>query len=535
MSLMDVCGGEVRVLFDIMTGLERLVQPFFNTDRVTGRYLTLFYGITLGLGLVMAIIAIGLQGNEPPEVVAVTATKASLNRTAAPTQKSTLSAGEGTPTSLPGMPPTPNVKTPSTLGVTTADLQGVQVSLWHPWTGAAGKAFGEILDEFNRNTPWGISVKVSGYEDFGRLDEAVEAALLENAQPDVIVDFGYQARHWDAVDALVDLSPYVNDPVWGMGDDEQADFQPSFWAEDLVNNNQTGQTRRLGIPLSRSAYVLFYNQSWAQELGYPRPPVTADDFRVRACAAAQYVREQGDKASLGKGGWLITSQPGELVGWIFAFGGEVTNPKEPGYMFNTYKTREAFETLKELQNSGCAWMDSAANPQVEFNNRQALFVVGSLFDIPAQNEAFARAGNQDEWMVIPFPSKSQPVVNAYGPSMLVTRSNPARQLAAWLVTKWLVYPPNQAEWVKVLEAYPTRLSTLDYLGEAAQDNPQWAQALELLPQATSEPSLASWRVVRWALEDVMKQLLNPQFSTDQIPELLEKLDSLAQEIYSQVY
>lgn len=511
------------------------MHPFFGTDRVTGRYLTLFYGITLGLGLVLAGIAITLHVKTTPIVVTTITPQAVQSRTAAPTQKSTLAPDKSTATPLPAIPATPNVKTPSTLGVTTADLRGVQVRLWHPWTGAIGKVLGEMLNEFNRSNPWGITVQVSSYEDFGRLDEAVEAALLANTQPDVLVDFGYQARHWDGVEAVLDLTPYIDDPLWGMTDEEQADFYPSFWAEDLVKNSQSGQSKRLGIPLSRSAYVMFYNQTWAQELGYPKPPVTAEDFRVRACAAAQFIREQGDKSNLGKGGWLVTPQPGVLAGWIFAFGGEITNPHAPGYLFYTSETTRAFKYLKELQESGCAWMDTSVNPPGEFANRHALFVVGNLFDIHAQQEAFTQAGNLDEWVVIPFPSKSQPIVDTHGPSLLITRSNPAKQLAAWLVTKWLVYPPNQAGWVKELEAYPTRLSTLDYLDEAAQDHPQWAEALALLPNATSEPSLASWRVMRWALEDVLKQLFDPQFSADQIPELLEKLDSVAKEIYSQVY
>jgi ABC-type glycerol-3-phosphate transport system substrate-binding protein len=224
-----------------------------------------------------------------------------------------------------------------------------------------------------------------------------------------------------------------------------------------------------------------------------------------------------------------------LNGRIYAFGGEITSQEAPGYQFNTTETRQAFEYLKGLQNSGCAWSDAAADPLSEFANRNTLFIVGSLFDIPAQQEAFRQAGNTDEWVVLPFPSSNQPAVDTYGPALLITRSNPAKQLAAWLVLEWLVYPPNQAEWVKALGAYPTRLSSMSYLAEAPVNNPQWKQALELLPDAHGEPSLASWIVMRWALEDVMTQLFDPQFEADQISLLLKKLDSVAKEIFSQVH
>lgn len=523
------------VLFDIITGLEKLVHKFIDSLRVPNRYLTLFYGITLGLALTLALLAIILHAVTAPAMVDIHATQGGPSYDITPAHKSTQIQSKNTPTSLPAIPPTPNEKTPSSLGVTASELNGVQVSLWHAWTGAEREALENILDEFNRTNPWGFTVQAVGFEGFGRLDEAVESALLANTQPDVVLDYGYQANHWDAVEALVDMTPYVNDPVWGFSNDEQADFLPAFWEEDIATDNNTGQTRRLGIPFYRSAYVFFYNQSWAQELGFPKPPITAEDFRVRACAAAQFISEQGDKSNLGTGGWLITPQPGVLAGWINAFGGGMIDPDAPGYLFNTPGTKQAFEYLKGLQNSGCAWSDPALEPQIEFANRHTLFVVGSLFDISTQQEAFNQTGSHDEWRVIAFPSSSQPVVDTYGPSLSITRSNPTKQLAAWLVTQWLVYPPNQAEWVKGQGTFPGRMSALEYLVASETDNPQWAQALELLSDARSEPSLSSWKMMRWALEDVMSQLFDPKFELDQIPMLLEKLDDVADEIYSQVY
>jgi ABC-type glycerol-3-phosphate transport system substrate-binding protein len=175
------------------------------------------------------------------------------------------------------------------------------------------------------------------------------------------------------------------------------------------------------------------------------------------------------------------------------------------------------------------------DPLSEFAARHALFIVGSLLDIPAQRQAFDQAGNPDEWTVIPFPSASgEPVVDAYGPSLLVSRSTPAQQLAAWLVVDWLVYPPNQARWVAANDAYPTRHSTLGFLSGTIDTDPQYADALDLLPYARSEPSSPSWSVMRWALNDVMAQLFDPGFTAGQIPSLLENLDQVASEIFNQV-
>jgi ABC-type glycerol-3-phosphate transport system substrate-binding protein len=508
------------------------VQLFSGLDQALKRYLTLFYGITLGLALLLAILAISLTDNRTADPATITQT--ALSQTIPSTQNTAEVHSLNKPTPVPAIPSTPNEETPSPLGVTSADLRAVQVRLWQPWTGQTGAALQTMVDEFNRTNQWGIHVSVSSYEGFGRLDEAMESGIITGTLPDVLIDYGYQAQHWDENSILTDLTPYVNDPVWGLSSAEQSDFFPGFWAEDVVKDARSDQVKRLGIPFYRSAYVLFYNQSWARELGYTNPPTTPYEFTTQACAAAKAMIAQGGRTDQNKGGWLITPQPGALTGWIYASGGGVTNPDGEGYLFDTSQTLQAFKTIKDMVERGCAWSDTGVDPQNEFATRQALFIVGSLFDIPIQQEAFSQADSRDTWAVIPFPSRKQAAVDTYGPSVLITQSTPARQLAAWLVTEWLVYPPNQTEWVSELEVYPTRQSTLSYLDETSNHNPQWTQALSLLPVGRSEPSLASWSVMRWALNDAMTQLIDPKVTTDQIPAILENLDAVAAEIYSQV-
>jgi multiple sugar transport system substrate-binding protein/sn-glycerol 3-phosphate transport system substrate-binding protein len=508
------------------------VKPFSGLNQPLKRYLTLLYGITLGLALILALTTIGLSWNDAPVTSANTQTVQAPIEVPTPenSQVHTLIK----PTELPEVPPTPNEVTPSMLGVTSADLRGIQVTLWYPWAGETGDAFKTMLDEYSRTNQWGITVNTSSYEGFGRLDEAVDSAIISDTLPDLLIDYGYQAQHWDESSILADLTPYVQDPLWGYTSGEQADFTPDFWAEDLVAGAQSGQARRLGIPFYRSAYVLFYNQSWARELGFTRPPSSMEDFRSQACSAANDTPTTSGNHGSVPGGWLITNQPGEAVGWIYAFGGDITNPDATGYLFSGFETRQAFLYIKDLLDKGCAWSDLGMDPKSEFANRGALFVVGSLFDIPAQQQAFNQAGSRDEWMVIPFPSRQQPVVDTYGPSILITNSTPTKQLAAWLVLKWLVYPHNQIDWVNGQGVYPTRQSATEYLLENPGANQQWNQALALLPDAHAEPSIASWSMVRWALNDAITELINPKLTSDQIPSLLEKLDNVALEINNQV-
>jgi multiple sugar transport system substrate-binding protein len=125
-------------------------------------------------------------------------------------------------------------------------------------------------------------------------------------------------------------------------------------------------------------------------------------------------------------------------------------------------------------------------------------------------------------------------VDAYGPALVITRSTPERQTAAWLLLKWLVSPPNQARWAIASGYAPVRPSALELMQDALKSNPQWAAALALLPYAHREPSYASWSVVRRMLGDALKQLLTPDFPAEQIPDLMQTMEQLAEEIHLQV-
>ncbi len=445
------------------------------------------------------------------------------------TASSTPTVVEITPNqSATPAPVTPTV-TPqptSALGVDPASLGGSTVRMWHPWNGEMERALQELADEYNASNEWGISLQVEGHGSLDDLAADVEAAAQTGEPPDLAAAFLYQALNWDDRIELVDWNPYLNDPEWGLSTADQDDFHPVFWDQGILEG------RRVGIPALGSGQVLYYNQSWAQELGFSTPPTNAEEFRQQACAAAQ--SSQGENK---EGGWIISTGYSAALGWIQAFGGEIVRPHggesdSSVYQFDTEPVRDAFTYLRGLFDQGCAWLAEDIETEQAFAQRQGLFATGSMIDLPYLGETMNRQGRNDQWTVIPFPAaQGLGAINAYGPQYVMLSASPDQRLAAWLFLRWLLSAPNQARLTQASGSFPLRRASLAAMQDYNSQHPQWSAAVDLLDLAHPEPPYPSWIVVRWALSDALTQLFRSYFTIDQVPQLARFLEQTAADLF----
>lgn len=425
--------------------------------------------------------------------------------------------------STPSPSPTPVV---SRFPVQPAQLKGITLNVWHPWSGAQGEGFTNLLNEFNRTNPWGMIARGVPQAGFDALDDQVQGAITSGGLPDIAVAYAYQALDWEADrPVLVDLEPYGSDPVWGMSEADREDFIQLFWQQDVLNG------RRIGIPAGRSAQFLYYNETWARELGFSAPPSSPAQFKIQACAAAQANRDDEVRDNDGTGGWIVSTQYSAIMGWLYAYGAEPLASGGDGYRFDTPEVEQAFTFLRDLYDSGCAWISESQFPEEEFAARQGLMAVGSLAGIAHQQRAMQQAGNGDEWSVIPFPSpRGTPAITAYGPSFFVLESQAERQLGAWLLLRWLMEAGNQARLSQATGLHPGRESSLRLMEGQSAPVRQWFEAAALFDLAQVEPAYRSWGTVRWAVSDAATQLFRYYFTIDQVPVLVKLLEDTANDL-----
>jgi multiple sugar transport system substrate-binding protein len=471
------------------------------------RALTSFFRLTW---LVILLVACQTTGPAPD----VTTTPEKQPSTSTPTHRAITQ-----PARTPTVISTPS----STLGVDPQDLDGVTVAFWHVWDELPGSALEALVAEFNAQNEWGIRVNSRFIGTFDDLFTRVASALGTSDQPDIVVGYNYQATNWDTNDQVVDLNPYINDPIWGLGQANE-DFYPPFWNSDVLNG------KRLGIPAVRTGQYLFYNQTWAAELGFESAPSTTTQFRQQACVASEANGGDNNSENDGTGGYVLTTDYSAILAWIAGFGGDILAPQAVGYQFDTPAVQNTFRYLRDLYDRGCAWLSEDQLPDTDFAERRGLFASGSLLDVPEQFYTFSQTSNQDRWTLIPYPSaQGEPVVDVYGPSFEILQSTPERELAAWLFIRWLSEPEHQIRLTTATSSLPLRHDA-QKLMSANPLSPQWQAAVEAIQYAQAEPALSSWTNVRWAVSDAATQLFRYYFTIDQVPTLVKLLDNTAQEL-----
>ena len=455
---------------------------------------------------------------------------ASCGSQPSPTLTSTIAAPQATATSTrTPIPPTATI-TPqptSSLGVDQSALNGVTIEFWHPWSGETGRVLQESIAEFNAANEFGITVESVYQGTLNSLNDAVDDTDTGSSLPNLTIGSNYQILSWNnSGKRVVGLNAYMNDPEWGLSSDEQADFYPVFLDQDVSGQN------RIGFPAVRSAQFLFYNTSWAEELGFNSPPNTTEEFKEQACQAARANNANELPADDGSGGWLINTSPSGILSWMYAFGSQVVQSDGSGFQFDTPQTENALLYLKEVFDEGCAWEVLESPAEVEFAARKALFITSSLSDLAYQASEFERTGSGDTWTVLGFPSpQGGQVIDVYGPSFVMFAGTPEENLATWLVIKWLSSAEQQAKMINASGTFPTRDSAMDFLADYASENPQWAAAKELIALAQPEPGIQSWKEVRWILGDVGTQIFRYYFTPDRIPATLELMDETAAELH----
>src|SRR5215510_1499806 len=210
----------------------------------------------------------------------------------------------------------------------------VKIAVWEGYTDTEGKAFADLVSQFNRTHP---GIRVTTLEtpnDF--MLQKVLTAVRGGTPPDVAYLYGSWAPNVAKIPSVVDLKSVVS-----SAEVNWSDFYPGERAVTTVNG------KVIGMPALVDNLAIVYNKKLFQQAGISPPTSnwTWDDFR----AAAKRLTNPAAKQY----GWSFPADASEDTVWhweamLWEAGGEILNSNNTQAAFNSPQGLQATTMLKDM-------------------------------------------------------------------------------------------------------------------------------------------------------------------------------------------
>jgi multiple sugar transport system substrate-binding protein len=241
---------------------------------------------------------------------------------------------EETPTT-PVAPTTPTTPTTPAEPASRKLPTGVTVEFWHSMSGPNGQAVQYLVDRFNAENEYGITVNATYQGGYGDAHQKVTAALVAGDYPDIGQSYGNNVVTYFPSNKVVQLDEFIFDPEWGIEDFE--DILIGYRNESKAFQDGKFYT----LPFSKSTEVLYYNPDffnkeglWADREGAVfTPPTTWDELETTAKAIT---------AITGKPAFGYDSIANLFIIWTQQNGGAYT-ARDGSILFNNFEAVQAVE------------------------------------------------------------------------------------------------------------------------------------------------------------------------------------------------
>jgi multiple sugar transport system substrate-binding protein len=209
-----------------------------------------------------------------------------------------------------------------------------QITVWEGYTDVEGKAFTQLVDEFNKSHK-GIEVKVLETNNDYALQKVL-TAVRGGTPPDVAYLYGSWAPNVAKIPSVVDLTSTVKSKAVNWND-----FYPGERAVATVGD------KVIGMPALVDNLAIVYNKKLFQKAGVAPPTSswTWDDFR----AAAKRLTDPASKQY----GTSYPADASEDSVWhweamLWEAGGQILNADNTKAAFNSPPGLRAMTTLKDM-------------------------------------------------------------------------------------------------------------------------------------------------------------------------------------------
>ena len=391
------------------------------------------------------------------------------------------------------------------------DVDGTEISFWHSMGGVNGQAIDALVEKFNTENEFGITVNAQYQGEYDDSLNKLKSAQIGNMGADLVQVYEIGSRFMIESGWITPMQEMIDADGYDM-----SSIEPNLAAYYTIDN------KLYSMPFNSSTPIMYYNKDMFEKAGITEVP-----------DSLEAIEEVGEQL-LSKGGAGEVISLG-IYGWFFE---QFMGKQGLDYANNENGRKEAATAVAFDENGGAAniltaWKslyDKGYAPNVgkggdaglaDFSAGKSAITLGSTASL---KQILQDVNGKFEVGTAYFPkvkSSDEGGVSIGGASLWALNNNdPKKARATWEFIKFLVSAESQAYWNAQTGYFP--VTTDAHEEQVFKDNiakyPQFQTAIDQLHDSSPEyvgALLSVFPEARATVESQIESLLNGDQNVDE--------------------
>ena len=407
-----------------------------------------------------------------------------------------------------------------------SDIDGTTISFWHSMGGVNGEAIQTLVEKFNKENEYGITVNAQYQGEYDDAINKLKSAQIGNMGADLVQVYEIGTRFMMESGWIVPMQDCVDQDNYDV-----SKIEPNLAAYYTIDN------QLYSMPFNSSTPLLYYNKDMFEKAGIKEVPDSLEGI------------EEIGQELLDKGG------AGEVISLgVYGCFFEQFIGKQGLFYANNGNGREALATAVEFDKNGAAknlleeWKSLSGKgfaPNVgrggdaglaDFSSGKAAITLGSTASL---KQILQDVNGKFEVGTAYFPKvkkSDEGGVSIGGASLWALNNNDPKKLrATWEFVKFLISPESQAYWNAQTGYFPVTVKAHeeDVFKKNIEQYPQFETAIQQLHDSSPKYAGALISVfpeARATVESEIENMLNGKKSVDDaVADMAESINKSIEE------
>lgn len=407
-----------------------------------------------------------------------------------------------------------------------SELDGTTITFWHSMGGVNGEAIDTLVDKFNSENEYGITVDAQYQGEYDDTINKLKSAQMGNMGADLVQIYEIGTRFMVESGWITPMQDMIDQDSYDL-----SQIEPNLAAYYTIND------QLYSMPFNSSTPIMYYNKDMFDAAGVTDIPTSLEGIQK---VGQQLIDKGGAGEALSMG----------IYGWFF----EELICKQALNYANNGNGREEAATEVEFDSNGAAaniltqWKalsDAGLAPNVgrggdsglaDFSAGKAAITLGSTASL---KQILQDVNGKFEVGTAYFPSvkdSDEGGVSIGGASLWALNNNDSKKTSAtWEFIKFLISPESQAYWNAQTGYFPVTTAAQDE--QIFKDNvakyPQFETAIDQLHDSKPENTGALLSVFPEAREivetEIESTLSGKQSVDDAVSNMASKINDSIKE------